>query len=59
LLSETEWAILAVGTIVAFVVSLLAIRFLMRYIQKNDFSVFGWYRIVLGIAVLVYFGLLA
>ena len=59
LLTQTEWAILAVGTIVAFVVSLLAIRFLMRYIQKNDFAVFGWYRIVLGIAVLVYFGLLA
>ncbi len=58
-LTQTEWAILAVGTIVAFVVSLLAIRFLMRYIQKNDFAVFGWYRIVLGIAVLVYFGLLA
>lgn len=59
LLNQTEWAILAVGMIVAFVVSLWAIRFLMRYIQKHDFSVFGWYRIILGIAVLVYFRILA
>ena len=59
LLTQTEWAILAVGMIVAFVVSLWAIRFLMRYIQKHDFSVFGWYRIILGIAVLVYFRILA
>ena len=40
---------------VAFIVSILAIKFLMRYIKKNDFKVFGWYRIVLGILVLLYF----
>jgi undecaprenyl-diphosphatase len=41
--------------ITAFLVSLVVIRFLMGYIKKHDFKVFGWYRIVLGILVLVYF----
>ena len=50
-----EIAILLVGMIVAFVVSVLAIRFLVGYIKKNDFKVFGWYRIVLGILVMGYF----
>ena len=50
-----EAVILLVGMIVAFVVSVVVIRFLMGYIKKNDFKVFGWYRIVLGIAVLAYF----
>lgn len=47
---------LLVGTAVAFVVSLFALRFLISYVKKHDFKVFGWYRIVLGIIVLVYFG---
>lgn len=51
-----EAAILIVGMIVAFVVSIIVIKFLMNYIKKHDFKVFGWYRIVLGILVLVYFG---
>lgn len=51
----TELAILIVGMAVAFVVSILAIRFLMGYIRKHDFKAFGYYRIVLGIAVLAYF----
>ena len=50
-----EIIILLVGMIVAFVVSVLAIRFLMSYIKKHDFKIFGWYRIVLGIIVLAYF----
>lgn len=50
-----ELTILLVGMIVAFVVSILAIKFLMSYIKNNDFKVFGWYRIVLGIIVLAYF----
>lgn len=50
-----EAAILAVGMIVAFVVSIVAIRFLMGYIKTNDFKVFGWYRIVLGVLVIGYF----
>lgn len=50
-----EIAMLSVGCIVAFVVSVIAIKFLMGYIKKNDFKVFGYYRIVLGILVLGYF----
>ncbi len=51
----TELVILLVGMVVAFVVSMLAIKFLMGYIKKHDFKVFGWYRIALGILVLLYF----
>ncbi|MBP3728359.1 MAG: undecaprenyl-diphosphate phosphatase [Pseudobutyrivibrio sp.] len=47
-----EAAILLVGMVVAFVVSMFVIKFLMGYIKKHDFKVFGWYRIVLGIVVL-------
>lgn len=50
-----EWEILGVGCLVAFVVSMLSIRFLMGFVRKHDFKPFGWYRIVLGIAVIVYF----
>ena len=54
-MSGMEIAMLGVGCVVAFVVSVIAIKFLMGYIKKNDFIVFGWYRIVLGILVLGYF----
>ena len=50
-----ELMILLVGMVVAFVVSILAIKFLMSYIKKHDFKVFGWYRIVLGAVVMIYF----
>ena len=46
--------VLLVGMVVAFVVSILAIKFLVGYIKKNDFKVFGWYRIILGIILLGY-----
>ena len=52
-----EAAILLTGMLSAFVVSVIVIRFLMGYIKKHDFKVFGWYRIVLGAAVLGYFAL--
>lgn len=51
----SELLLLIVGMVVAFVVSVLAITFLMGYIKKHDFKVFGWYRIVLGIIVLAFF----
>lgn len=51
----TEIAILLVGMIVAFVVSVIVIKFLMNYIKKHNFKVFGYYRIILGILVLGYF----
>ena len=50
-----EGIILAVGTLVSFLVSILAIKFLMGYIKKHDFKAFGWYRIVLGIIVMLFF----
>ena len=50
-----ELVILGVGCLVAFIVSILIIKFLMNYIRKHDFKVFGYYRIVLGIIVLLYF----
>jgi undecaprenyl-diphosphatase len=50
-----ELLLLAVGCVVAFVVSILVIRFLMSYIKKHNFIVFGYYRIVLGLMVLGYF----
>ena len=51
--SGSELLVLAVGMITAFLVSIVVIRFLMDYIKKHDFQVFGWYRIVLGIIVLL------
>lgn len=51
----TEAAVLLAGMLSAFAVSVIVIRFLMGYIKKHDFKVFGWYRIVLGAMVLVYF----
>lgn len=50
-----ELVLMITGMLVAFIVSVIAIKFLMGYIKKNDFKVFGWYRIVLGIIVLTYF----
>ena len=52
-----EMAILLTGMVSAFIVSVIVIRFLMGYIKRHDFKVFGWYRIVLGAAVLLYFTL--
>lgn len=57
--SGNELLILIIGMAVAFVVSMWAIKFLMSYIKKHDFKIFGWYRIVLGLLVLGYFLLLA
>lgn len=50
-----EMGVLAVGTLVSFIVSVFVLRFLIGYIKKHDFKVFGWYRIVLGLIVLLYF----
>lgn len=53
----TELGLLLLGCVVSFVVSILAIKFLLKYIQNHDFKAFGYYRIVLGIIVLLYFGI--
>ena len=52
-MTGSEFVILVIGTLVAFIVSVFVIKFLMSYIKKHDFKVFGWYRIVLGILVLL------
>lgn len=56
-LAFTAWelTILLVGTLVSFIVSIIAIKFLVGYIKKHDFQVFGYYRIALGLIVLVFF----
>ncbi|MDN6386021.1 MAG: undecaprenyl-diphosphatase, partial [Alkalibacterium sp.] len=56
--TSEELIILLVGCLFSFAVSIFAIKFLMNYIRKNDFSLFGWYRIVIGLVVIGYFALL-
>ncbi|MBR3770688.1 MAG: undecaprenyl-diphosphate phosphatase [Clostridium sp.] len=55
--SGNELATLIIGSVTAFVVSLFVIKFLMSFIKKHDFKLFGWYRIVLGVVVLIYFSI--
>lgn len=55
LLSLGQLSILTVGFIVSFVVALAVIKFLISYVQKNNFKIFGWYRIILGIIIIAYF----
>lgn len=50
-----EWALLIIGMVTAYIVSMASVKFLVSYVRRHDFKVFGWYRIVLGIAVLIYF----
>ena len=56
-MTTTEAVVLAVGVVSAFVMSVVSIKFLMGYIKKNDFTAFGWYRIVVGALVLGVFAL--
>ena len=51
--TSSEWILLAVATVVSFLVSVFVIRFLMAFIKKHDFKVFGWYRIILGAVLIV------
>ena len=53
-----ELAVLLIGMLVAFLVSIFVIKFLMSYIKKHDFKVFGWYRIVLGLIVIILLGII-
>lgn len=56
--TAAEIGLLLIGTFVAFVVSWFAIKFLLQYIKKHDFRIFGWYRITLGLLVLIWFWLI-
>ena len=53
-----DWVLLAVGMVVSYLVSMLAINFLMNYVRKHSFSAFGWYRIILAACVVGYFTLI-
>lgn len=53
--SFEEIILLTVGMVVAFIVSIISIKFLLRYVRTNDFKAFGWYRIILGLIVFAYF----
>ncbi|MGG5462127.1 undecaprenyl-diphosphate phosphatase [Clostridium sp. B9] len=53
--SGFEWLVLLTGSVVAFIVSIFAIKFLLGYIKKHDFKIFGYYRIILGIILIAYF----
>lgn len=55
IMTSNEWMLLVVAMVVAYVVSLIAVKFLVNYVRRHDFTVFGWYRIVLGVLVLAYF----
>lgn len=55
--TSSELIILLIGMLSAFFVSIIVIRFLMDYIKKHNFKIFGWYRIILGVIILAYFGL--
>jgi len=57
LMGGTEWTILLIGAIVAYIVSMLAVKFLTSYVKRHDFKAFGWYRIILGIVVILFFSL--
>ena len=52
-ITSSEWLALGIATVVSFAVSVFAIRFLMGFIKKHDFKVFGWYRIALGVILIL------
>lgn len=53
--SATEWIVLIIGTVTAFIVSILVIKLILNYIKNHDFKVFGYYRIILGTIILLFF----
>lgn len=58
IMTGEEWMLLVVGMIVAYLVSLAAVKFLTGYVRKHDFKVFGYYRIIVGILILLYFAIM-
>ncbi|QEK13514.1 undecaprenyl-diphosphate phosphatase [Crassaminicella thermophila] len=57
-ITSSQWIVLLVGVILSFIVALTVIAFFMKYIKRRDFKVFGYYRILLGGLILIYFNLL-
>ena len=58
IMQGAEWGLLLVGMLVAYIVSIISVKFLTNYVKRHDFKVFGYYRIVLGIIVILYFSLI-
>ena len=56
--NATEIAVLAAGSVTAFVVSLAVVKGLMNYVKRNDFKAFGYYRIILGAVILIYYSVI-
>ncbi|WP_125713731.1 undecaprenyl-diphosphate phosphatase [Companilactobacillus kedongensis] len=56
--TSSQAVILLIGTLVSFIVAYGSIKFLLNYIKRNDFKAFGWYRIILAVIVILYFGLM-
>lgn len=54
IMSATEWGLLLTGMVTAYIVSMASVKFLVNYVRKHDFKIFGWYRIVLGIIVIIF-----
>lgn len=55
IMTSNEWTLLLIAMIVAYVISIVSVKFLVKYVQKHDFKLFGWYRIILAVLVLAYF----
>lgn len=56
-MSGFDALVLVIGMVVSYIVSMLSIKFLVNYVKKHDFKIFGWYRIILGVVVVLYFTL--
>ena len=54
IMTSNEWALLIVAMLTAYIVSIVSVKFLVSYVRRHDFKVFGWYRIVLGIIVILF-----
>ncbi len=57
LLNASNLAVLLLGMVTAYIISMVSIKFLMNYVRRHDFKSFGWYRIILGIIVILYFAI--
>lgn len=57
IMTGAEWGLLIAGMVSAYVVSLVSVKFLMNYVRRHDFKAFGWYRIVLGVLVILFFSI--
>ncbi len=57
LMLGTDWVLLALGMVIAYLISMASVKFLVGYVKRHDFKLFGWYRIILGLIVILYFSI--